>query len=107
MIITPSNYYRARQILREWRNRGVKYIRLYYGDNGSIKNGYCCEPSDSDVSVNAGDKFFSVPPHNELPDSDAEYKDKALMTEAESWMASAISDFWDDLSVPREAAKTE
>lgn len=102
MIITANNYRRARQILREWRRRGVAYIHVYLGDNGAIANGYGCLPSDSDIPVNEGDKVFPIPSIAELPDSESQIKEGMPIPVAESQMASAISDFWDDPSVPSE-----
>jgi hypothetical protein len=100
MIITASNYHRARQVLRAWRKRGVKFVRLFHGNNGAIPNGYGCTPSDSDAPVRDGEQIFAIPPVSELPDSDAKIENTRPVSTAEVLMASAISDFWDDVTVP-------
>ncbi len=102
MLTSDKSNKRARQILRAWRKRGVQFVRIYQGDNGTVKNGTCCLPTNSDIPVNDGDKIFPVPSIAELPDSESQIKKGIPVPVAESQMSAAISDFWDDSSVTSE-----
>jgi hypothetical protein len=101
MIVTTANHQRARQILREWRKRGVAFVRIYHGNNEQIENGYGCAPTSSSVPVDEDDKIFNIPSVEELPESDSQVNDQTPISKAENWVAAAISDFWDDPSVTR------
>ena len=101
MIVTTANHQRARQILREWRKRGVAFVRIYHGNNGQIENGYGCAPAASSVPIDETDKVFPVPSVEELPESDSQVSNQTPISNAETWVAAAISDFWDDSSVEK------
>jgi hypothetical protein len=89
---------RAREILREWRRRGVEFVKIVVPP-GAGETSWGCWPVACDKADCNGDSVYPIPNINELPELESETTPGGPISDVELFMAAAISESWDDPTV--------
>jgi hypothetical protein len=95
---------RAREILREWRRRGVEFVKLVVAPSADATN-WECWPVGSDKAAFNGSAVYPMPNMAELPELESETTPGGPISDIELFMAAAISESWDDPTVPTLISK--
>jgi hypothetical protein len=90
---------RAREILREWRRRGVEFVKIVVTPSEGVTT-WGCWPVASDKPICNGAAIYPMPNIAELPELESETMPGGPISDVELFMAAAISESWDDPTVP-------
>src|SRR4051812_41409302 len=90
---------RAREILREWRRRGVEFVKIVVAADAGVTI-WGCSPAASDGTASDGDAVYPMPNMIELPELESDMIPGGPISDVELFMAAAISESWDDPTVP-------
>jgi hypothetical protein len=96
---------RAREILREWRRRGVEFVKIVVTP-GEGETSCGCWPVISDKAACNGAAVYPMPNMAELPELESETIPGGPISDVELFMAAAISESWDDPTVPTLISKS-
>jgi hypothetical protein len=89
---------RAREILREWRRRGVEFVKIVVTP-GAGSTSWECLPVACDKAACNGDVVYPMPNMVELPELESKTTPGGPISDVELFMAAAISESWDDPTV--------
>jgi hypothetical protein len=90
---------RAREILREWRRRGVEFVKIVVKPKPDVTVWECLPVACNKNACN-GDAVYPMPNVVELPELESETTTGGPISDVELFMAAAISESWDDPTVP-------